>query len=944
MGLINVLAELERIGWDYQPSSEDHVKCRCPFHEDETPSCSLNIREGLFSCKAANCGAAGDIISFICRVFANNGKTVQRAVVYEELARRYDLEKVKIIEPEVIERYHQDIWRQPHMLKELYVRGLTDSDIRRHRLGFAKGRITIPITNSSGNYVNIKYYLPGGPSDSKMLQTRYRGETRLFPIEQMKFDKIVVCGGEIKAIPSARILNPHGIGAVSPTSGEGNWHHSLTPDFKDKQVWVMYDIDEGGVKAAAKQCAIFRQVAKWVGEVRLPLDIDKYPHGDVNDFIAAEKGDLLSVILETKEWTPSHTVGSVRDDDEPLPLKFSEAVKSKHVGRRVRFPGTVSAVNTSPYPIPKIIEPICDKGDNACAVCAVYPTEQKLFPVSPESPAILAMVEAPDDRLDKAIKNALNIPQSCRRVTFQVSEHFTVEDVRVNPSMDITNRDNDRTQQKAICVDCDPEMNVDFEFTGRMYPHPKTQQATLLISGTRATMDSLSKYQPTRLADLRMFRPAEWTADAIDARLNELYADLEANITRIFMRRDIHLFVDLAYHSPLMLRVDGKITKGWLEVLIIGDSSHGKSEVSSTLQRHYGLGERVDCKNASVPGLLGGLKQMGNSWFVAWGVLPCNDRKLVIMEELKGCPTNVIASLTDARSSGIAELPKIEKKRTHCRTRIIAVSNARHDRKMSSFNYGVDAIKDLIGAPEDVRRFDAALVVADDDIDPTALNALVRDPPKVKHIHDPDLCRELVLWAWTRGLDQVKISEEAAALISTEASKLADEYSPAIPLIDGGSTRHKLSRLSASLAARTFSTGDNELELLVRPCHVEFIASMLRRVYNQKSFGYNYYSDSAKMTDKMLDPTAIKVAIEQLAFPEEMREHLLYTDEFDMVDLQDWCGIEREQAQRMLSLLVRKRAIRRRERKYHKTPEFIAWLKSVTIRGIPDHIKNSGNE
>jgi len=940
MGLINVIAEFERIGWEYQPSSEDHIKCLCPFHEDSTPSCSVNIREGLFSCKAANCGAAGDIISFIVRVFANSGKTVARAVVYEDLARRYDLEKVKIIEPEVIEKHHQEIWRAPHLLKELYIRGLTDADIRRHRLGATtKGRITIPIRNASNNYVNVKYYLPGGPSDRKMLQTKYRGETRLFPLEQLKYDKIVICGGEIKAILAARILNPLGIGAISPTSGEGNWHHTLTPEFRDKHVWIMMDIDEGGVKAAQKLCAVIKQVAKWVGMVRLPLDVDKYPHGDVNDFVATEKGDLAKVIEETTEWVPLHAASKQNDEEEPLQLRFSEAVKSTHVGRRVKFPGMVSAVNTSPYPIPKMITPICDKGDQACSLCAVFPTEQKVFAVSAESSAILAMVESSQENLDRSIKNALSIPQTCRRVTFQVDEYFTVEDVRVNPSMDITNRDNDRTQQKAICVDCDPELNVDFEFTGRLYPHPKTQQATLLISGTKATADSLSRYQPTRLAELRMFRPVEWTEESIAARLDDLYADLEANVTRIYMRRDIHLFCDLAYHSPLMIEVDGKITKGWVEVLVVGDSAQGKSEVSSTLQMHYGLGEKVVCKNASVPGLLGGLKQMGNSWFVAWGVLPCNDRKLVIMEELKGCSVNVIASLTDARSSGIAELSKIEKRKTHCRTRIIAISNARLDRKMSSFNYGVDAIKDLIGAPEDVRRFDAALIVADEDIDPTALNMLVRDPPKVKHIHDADLCRELVLWAWTRQLNEIEIDDDASLLISEEASKLSNEYSPAIPLIDGGSTRHKLSRLAAALAARTFSTGETEHDLRVRKCHVQYIASMLRRVYNQKSFGYNYYSDAARVTDCMLDPKAILVAINELPFPEEMREHLLYTDEFDMVDLQDWCGIERDHAQRLLSLLVRKRAIRRRDRKYHKTAEFIIWLKGIKVKGMPDHVK-----
>ena len=38
-------------------------KCRCPFHEDKTPSLSVNPKENLWQCFC--CGAAGDVIRFV---------------------------------------------------------------------------------------------------------------------------------------------------------------------------------------------------------------------------------------------------------------------------------------------------------------------------------------------------------------------------------------------------------------------------------------------------------------------------------------------------------------------------------------------------------------------------------------------------------------------------------------------------------------------------------------------------------------------------------------------------------------------------------------------------------------------------------------------------------------------------------------------------------------
>lgn len=934
MGQVSVIAELERIGWTWSHASETEVKCKCPFHDDISASCAINTETALFKCYAAGCGIGGDFISFLARAL----KT-QRFVIWTDLDKRYGLEQVKFIEPDVIERYHAMIWDAKAFLKELHDRGVIDDEIRRYRLGEDKGRITIPVKNASGNYVNVRKYLPGAPGSDKMRNTRGRGKMRVYPIEQMKYDSIVVCGGEIKSIVTARFTNPHKIGAVCATGGEDNWTPQFTEDFRGKQrAWVMMDVDDAGKKAAVKVATMIASVVPWVGIVTLPLDIDKYPKGDVNDLVGREKLDPWPIIEATEQWTPRAVFAETNDDEDPDDVVLSEALSSRRVGKRMRFTATVTACAEESFVIPRSIVANCDRSQDYCAACRVFGDRRDEYPVSAESPAILEMINVSSERLDSAIRNALGVPKKCGVVTFDVKAHHDADDVRVSPTLEISNRDTDRSMQPAVLINCRAELNGTYAMTGRMYPHPKTQQATLLVSRGAPTLDSLARYVPQNLERLTLFQPEAWTVDAITKKLDDIYSDFETNVTRIFLRRDAHLVMDLAYHSPLLLKVDNKPVKGWVETLVLGDSAQGKTEIANGLLRHYELGERFSCKDATPAGLIGGVQDLGSKWFVTWGVIPTHDKRLVVLEEIKGVKTDLIAKMTDMRSSGVAELIKIERRRTHARTRIIAISNARRDRPIREYSFGVEAVRELIGAPEDVRRFDVTMIMAASEIDEPTLSALVRNPPIVTHRFTSALCRELILWAWTRRDAQVEFDDDVLEYTSDIVSELCAKYVDAIPIIDRGSTRYKVLRLAAALACRTFSTCDDLEIALVRRCHVEYVKRLLERLYDTDAFGYKRFSESHHVTNQLVDWDMIHREIEALPFPAEVVEHLVHTDTFDMVDVQDWCGFDRVEAQRFLSLLVRKRAVRRDGRGYRKVPEFIEKLRSIELLARPKFI------
>jgi hypothetical protein len=495
--------------------------------------------------------------------------------------------------------------------------------------------------------------------------------------------------------------------------------------------------------------------------------------------------------------------------------------------------------------------------------------------------------------------------------------------------LEIGSRGIDDVLQPALCVGHGLETNASYAFTGRMFPHPKTQQSILLISEATPTLDTLSTYQPAlaELSPLAVFQPTEWTVEAIDAKLKHVYDDLSANVTHIFERQSLHLMLDLTYHSVLLFPFDGKPTKGWVETLVAGDSSQGKTETVLRLMQHYNLGERIECKNATVAGLLGGLQQIGTRWFVTWGIIPMHDKRLVILEEIKGTSTDVIGKLTDMRSSGVAEIPKIEKRRTHARTRLVMVSNPRSDRPLSMYNFGVEVVKELIGALEDIRRFDAVLLVSAGQIESDKLNKLQQYRPHVPHVYTGTLCRNLILWAWTRSLEQVKFTDDAVLRILSEATRLCSEFTEMIPIVDRGSMRFKLARLAISLACRTFSHDD--VNVLVRECHVEYIAKFLETTYADTVFGYKDFSTAIELSNTLLSPDILKTALLQTPFPSDLIKNLLYTNEIELRDVCDWCSWDRNEGLQLLSLLVRKHAFIRDGAGYRKSAPFIEFLKNL---------------
>ncbi len=901
------------------------LKCKCPFHEDDTPSCSVDTEKQVFFCHG--CDAKGDAVTLLAAA-----QKTTRAAVIKQLG-LHTGDRKRLISQKLVFEWHELLLKSPKYLGELQKKGVSIAAVRDFQLGLYKERVSIPVVDKVGDFVNVRLWSPTDRK-RKVINLSGYGNTTLFALQTLEGQtRVYITEGELKTI----LLNSLGFPTVCGTGGASTWKNDWASLFADKEVVLVYDIDKPGRAGADKAARSLYPYARAIYDLALPISKQEFPQGDVTDYFVGLNNSpesFLEAVKRLPQWEPKALLD---ERDETLyDVLLHRASEAKYTGKFVKTEAVVSAKDMAPFILPCKVEIVCAKEHDYCSLCPVYQAKdaEPVFELDNKSPVLLELAGAPKDKLEFALRNALNIPRVCKSAQVKAKQSLNVEELRLIPQLGISNDETEHVVRRAFYVGHGIETNIPYTFQARVLPEPKSQHATLLVYDAQATTDSLTDFELSteRLKTLEVFKPVEWTVEALTAKLENIYADLEANITRIYQRTNLHLFYDLVYHSALRFKFSGKVIKGWIEGLVLGDSGQGKSETVRALLGHYRLGEVVDSKGASAVGLIGGLQESGGRWFVTWGVITLQDRRLVVLEEVKGMSQEVIARLTEVRSSGIATVAKVEKAKAHARTRLVWISNPRSDRPMLSYNFGVEAIKELIGSLEDIRRFDMAITVASGEVDREVVNLSEADRPQAKHVYTSELCQALVLWTWSRATDEIIFEEQAVIDILAAAKRMGQKYTAQIPLVELADQRLKLARLSVALAARTFSTDDGH-RIIVRPCHVAYIESYLDGLYSATSCGYARYSELCTQAGKMHDEEEVKEVLLKLPYTKDTLRGLLETNAVTLQAVRDLTSLDREMCQEAVGVLVRKNALKRHRSYYVKTPAMIEMLKGLLENG-----------
>jgi len=418
--------------------------------------------------------------------------------------------------------------------------------------------------------------------------------------------------------------------------------------------------------------------------------------------------------------------------------------------------------------------------------------------------------------------------------------------------------------------------------------------------------------------------------DKIQKKLDDIYNDLENNVTKIYQRRELMITYDLVWHSVLQFEFMGTmLSRGWVECIAIGDTRCGKTKTAERLLRHYRAGEMGAGENTSLAGLIGGMQQISRQWSIVWGKFPRNDGRLVVIDEASNLPIKVLPEFATIRSEGIARITKIQTEQTRSRTRAIWISNPRVDqagrtRTINAYDYGVLTIPELIGRQADIARFDLGCVVRSGDVSEDVI--FDTDRKRVEHRYNSDACHGLIMWAWSRKPEHVNISRECEQEIILQSKGLARKYHDSIPLVKLEEQPEKLARLSVALATRLFSTSDGN-DVVVLPDHVAYVVGVLNRLYTDPGMGYDLYSKKLFATETLPDPEKVKKRLTE--YGREFVDGILSYDVIRYNTIEDLTGLDRDGGRAMVSFLVRKKCLRPEHTWYRKTIPFIRLLKRI---------------
>ena len=368
----------------------------CPFHDDHSPSLNIDPAKNEWHCKGA-CGEGGDVIQWVMRaqgvsfrhavellradhlpVAAEPIRPVKQSTVRTLPAPIAPQADDRVLLLQVVDYYHDTLKRSPEAMKYLQSRGLQSAEMfERFRLGFANrtlgyrlpaknraegavmrgrlqelgvlrksghehfnGSLVIPVFDASGQVVEmygrkITANLRDGTPDHLYLRGEHRG---VWNEEALIASKdIILC----EALIDAMTFWCAGYRQVTASYGVNGFtddHRRAFERHGTKRVYIAYDRDEAGDKAAAK-----------LAEELMGMGIEcfrvLFPKGqDANEYarMTQPAAKALGVLLTGAAWMGKGSRPAVRvpapvavpaaaaaPSIEPLPVEVKSTAKEK---------------------------------------------------------------------------------------------------------------------------------------------------------------------------------------------------------------------------------------------------------------------------------------------------------------------------------------------------------------------------------------------------------------------------------------------------------------------------------------------------------------------------------------------------------------------------------------------------------------------------------------
>lgn len=812
--------------------TEQAVACPFPHHTSsgleyfEThPSAHVNLKEKLFHCKV--CGTGHSELSFIRAILECTYANATR------LAKAFD-------NTEDMVEWKEYVQMPEHGVELCHNLGISDEAIQELSIkSNEEGTIMFPV-EMYGKLIDVRTYKPNSTPKVKSRTAAAYG--LVIPLEQWqatpKNKTTLLCAGE-KDMALART---HGFNAITLTGGEAVLPFSPSW-FRGRDVVILYDNDDAGRTGANKLASYLIDYAHTIKVCTNFHEICKEEKEDLTDFFTKYKGTKEQLIA-FMDNTPCYTQEDCVKNSNIPNVSLQKATTPEYLNKIVRSNIQVAAVSDVHYMLPTTIvgEKIKEtaKGDDILPVGTVK--EWVLSEGNAQDILHLVDNNFSEDTINANAKNLLHIPMKERYIRIKKADKDVVYKATVTEMVESLNTDTMPMEYVAYSIGVRLESGKKYMVTYKLVPHPyKGQQLVMIIMNAVNANDSVSNFTLNK-ENIAHLAAIKYMPGTVEERMNTMTQKAKGLIG--YNGNDLLIkVIDLAYHTVLSFDFGHfKDVRGYLDVLMVGESRVGKSSTAEALRQTYQLGTFTSLagNSATVPGLIGGSnKTPGGAFQTKAGLIPQNHKGLIIFEEFGKCNSNIVRELTDIRSSNEVRITRVSGTLIlPAMVRMISLSNTKATsgeiKSIASYPNGIAVVTELIETAEDIARYDILAVLGDKG------NSIIDPFWEPDEPFEAAVYQTKVRWVWSRTPNQVVIPTEVGRYIIEEANKLNEEFNCHIKIF-GTEAWKKLCRLAISIAGYLVSTDDTFQNIVVTIEHVKYAVQMYRELYDNDTFRLKEY-------------------------------------------------------------------------------------------------------
>lgn len=881
----------------------------CIFHNDTKPSLSINLEKGVFHC--FGCGKKGGIKEF-CELVGENFENWKHLVL--ETERVLDEKEGTFIDlsqnevKRIIETAHNRLLRSQAYLDFLInEKKWSRKIIERYKIGLEGDKIIIPIFVENDIVGVFQYKRQGNPKYKLIRYEPFRYEG-CFPSKSLSSKYVVVCEG----VSDTLCLLSLGISAVTPLIPMGANKHFLNFEFPENIV-ICTDNDDAGEIIRRKYTEFIGNLpGKKVYQLKLP---EKYK--DITDFIKENnKEAFIRLVEEAKK--ESEIFQEVQEEYEEL--EFEDIFSVRNFGKKISFEGFITAKLIQSYVLPETVSIKCTAGQHSfCNQCPVFILKTAnpnwSFLVSEEDQ--ISLIDKKQSNIESQFRKKLGVPSKCYTFTLETQSNNIAEIFEVIPLMGFGVKEigyrpiSCITLSKGILL----SSSLSYKLYGRITKNPENSQLTIIVKNAKP-IERKFDYDFSQDEAIKELMKVENNPEKIYEKLIQIGKDL-SRYTGIKGRDLFHLVCFLPFVSPYQFIIDGEVEKAGLDLFIIGDTRTGKTTVIEKFCK-LSYAQLVSGESVSYGGLVGGMQQLTyGKWMISWGIIPQNDRGLIAIDEADAISPELMGKLTSIRSTGIAEITKIQQARANARVRMIFIFNPKKG-NIETYGYGIKSVLDFEYSKQDLSRFDLFYVLSQKD---------VQNPDYyVEETEIPiEVYKSLSKRAFSLSPIDVQISREIVEYSQLIGKELSSKYVSEIPAFTEGNAFLKIIRLAVAVS-----------NLLITPITVELlfaIKKIISEIYDKEPTKFLQYSEMVRNENEIVSYNELEEELSVLGGKKIYFMRKIYSaSSFSASDIREMTGLNQDELYQFISGLINQNAIKRNGRFYVKTPGFVRYIE----QNVPD--------